>query len=119
MLPDQESRPAPDTFDAHVLIEEGQPVVVARGEIDLASATRLDSALAQALSAGPRITLDLGDVTFMDSTGINAVVGVLHHLGRTPEAIVLRDPTDAVRRVLAIAGIDHLFTVHTTRPSLH
>lgn len=119
MLPDQGSRPTPVAFDVDVLDEEGQPVVVVRGEIDLASATRLDTALAQAVAAGPRVTLDLGDITFMDSTGINAIVGILHHLGQAPEAIVLRDPTDDVRRVLAIAGVDHLFTVRTTRPSLH
>lgn len=116
MLPHQDPRPAPDMFAAHVIVEEDQPVVVVQGEIDLASAARLDTALTQALAAGPRITLDLSNTTFMDSTGINVIVGALHHLGRKPEGIVLRDPTDAVRRVLAVAGVDHLFTVHTTGP---
>lgn len=116
MLPDQEPRPAPVAFDAHVVAEDGQPVVVVRGEIDLATADRLNVALSQAIAAGPRVTLDLREITFMDSTGINALVAALHHLGQIPETTVLRDPTESVRRILAIAGIDHLLTLQTTRP---
>jgi hypothetical protein len=38
-----------------------------------------------------------------------------NRLGQIPETIVLRDPSPAVRRVLAVAGIDHLFTLQSTR----
>jgi stage II sporulation protein AA (anti-sigma F factor antagonist) len=114
MLSDQEP-PQAVGFDAHVVTEDGHPVVVIRGEIDLAVADQLDAVLARAIEAGPRITLDLRDTSFMGSTGINALVAAHNRLGQIPETIVLRDPTPAVRRVLAVAGIDHLFNLQSTR----
>ena len=114
MVSDRDARPPPGAFHAEVVVEDGQPVVMMRGEIDLATADRLDTVLTQALAAGPRMVLDLRDITFMDSTGINALVAAIHQLGPTPGRIVLRDPADPVRRVLAVAGIDHLFHIQTS-----
>jgi len=117
MLPTQEPGPPAHAFDICVVAQDGHPVVVLRGEIDLAAAERLGAALAEAMAAGSRIIVDLSGTSFMDSTGVNALIDAHHRLGQLPEAIVLRDPSPAVRRVLAVAGIEHLFTLHATRSS--
>jgi anti-anti-sigma factor len=45
----------------------------------------------------------------MDSAGVSALLSAYRHLGQVPEAIVLIEPSPAVRRVLALAGIASLF----------
>ena len=48
-----------------------QPVIVARGEIDVATSPLLRSELASVLAQGPEeVTLDLHGVSFVDSSGL-------------------------------------------------
>ena len=50
-----------------------------------------------------RLTLDLSELTFIDSSGIHA----LERLTREAErVVVLRSPTASVRRVFEIVGLD-------------
>jgi anti-sigma B factor antagonist len=51
--------------------ERGACRVTLRGELDLATAARLEQALAQ---AGDDVLLDLRDLTFMDSTGVRVLL---------------------------------------------
>ena len=115
MIPDQDRGLAPASFDARVVLEDGRPVVVVQGEVDLATGEQFEAVLAQAVADGPRITVDLRDVTFLDSTGLVALVIAHNHLGQVPEAIVLRDAQPQVCKVLAISGIERFFTLETTR----
>jgi anti-anti-sigma factor len=62
---------------------------------------------------GPCIELDLRDVTFMDSAGLRVLEAVHLRLGQLPEAVILRDPTPAVQRLLHLAGMEGLFAVRT------
>ena len=53
------------------------PVLTAAGELDLAAAPGLWQRASSALARGAtRLTLDLSAVTFMDVSGLRAVVGV-------------------------------------------
>jgi len=88
---------------------DGVVTVVARGELDLATSNALRTALESAIGlAGARVVVRLGDVTFMDSTALSALV----HGWRlaTDKGIVLTvtDPTPAVQRVFKITGLDDL-----------
>ena len=51
--------------------ERGASRVTLRGELDLATAARLEQALAQ---AGDGVLLDLRELTFMDSTGVRVLL---------------------------------------------
>jgi anti-anti-sigma factor len=51
--------------------ERGASRVTLRGELDLATAARLEQALAQ---AGNGVLLDLRELTFMDSTGVRVLL---------------------------------------------
>src|SRR4051812_48186750 len=54
---------------------DGVTVLRVRGEIDHETAAPLRGALPPAdESAGPHIVIDLGQVTFIDSSGINALI---------------------------------------------
>jgi anti-sigma B factor antagonist len=58
-------------FDLTVGREAGATRLVLRGELDLATAPRLEHALAE---AGEGVLLDLRGLTFMDSTGVRALL---------------------------------------------
>ena len=88
-----------------------RPIVVARGEIDVATSPMLRSELASVLASQPEdITVDFRDVAFVDSSGLGVLVGALKRLregGGGTVAVV--GAQDAVRKVFEITGLDSLF----------
>ncbi|MEV4642486.1 STAS domain-containing protein [Actinoplanes sp. NPDC049548] len=75
------------------------------GEIDQSTAVVLAAALSDAVPGRRRVEVDLADVTFMDSSGINVLV---QH--RIPGCdLVLADVPPRIRRVLEITALDHIF----------
>jgi anti-anti-sigma factor len=73
------------------------------GELDL---EQMDAFVERAMASvdGQReIVFDLSQLTFLDSSGIRAIVGLA---GRIPQGVVLRNPRDNVRRVLRIVDLE-------------
>ena len=52
----------------------GQPVLVLRGDIDLATAPQFEAACSRLAAFTDRLILDLGGVEFMDSSGLSVLV---------------------------------------------
>ncbi len=77
--------------------------VALRGEIDIASVPLLQERVS-ALS-GPRVVIDLSEVTFMDSSGIGALLRVRQELEGRAVAVTVRRPVDRVRRVIDLLGL--------------
>lgn len=115
---DQERANGPIEFDVEVVDGGDRPVVILKGEVDLSTVgpftAALDTAIARCDGAGGGIELDLRETTFMGSTGLTALIAAHQRLGQVPEAIVLRDPSPAVRRLLDLAGLEDLFTLRET-----
>jgi len=84
--------------------------VFVTGELDLATAPRLDEALA-ALTADV-IVVDLSGCTFLDSAGIRALVGTARKLGETDRGLRVVTSDAGVLRLLEITGVDTLIRVH-------
>ena len=72
------------------------------GELDMAVAERFE---ATALSGSDRtdIVVDLGELVFIDSSGIRSLLRVAQAV--SPRCVRLRSPAPSVRRVLDITGI--------------
>ena len=86
--------------------------VVLTGEIDLATAGRVREALIAISNSGePHVVIDMANVTFMDSTGLAALVGPLKRFRSMQGEIVLRSPNKSVRKVLEITGLTRVFTI--------
>lgn len=79
------------------------------GEIDAYSAPALAARLGTYEAS--TLVLDLGGVTFIDSSGLRVVVN-LHQRGLTggPE-LVIKDPSRAVVRLFEIAGLTDVLAV--------
>jgi anti-sigma B factor antagonist len=69
-----------------------------------------DVAIAQAAD-GDTLTIDLGEVTFLDSTGIGALVGISNAAKDNAIPLVLRAVPDRITKLLAITGLDDVFTI--------
>ena len=54
--------------------QDGVAVVDVDGDLDLASVGDVDAALQDALSGGEPVVVDLEDVSFIDSTGMKAMI---------------------------------------------
>ena len=54
------------------------------------------------------VVLDLGEVTFVDSTGLSALMDAHFEAERAGCAFSIRRPSKAVRRVVALAGVERV-----------
>jgi anti-anti-sigma factor len=83
-------------------------VVRASGELDIASAKRLEDALEQAINSdASAVVLDLGGLSFIDSTGLRVLLlaAKLSATNRTPLRMVgAREP---IREVIDVSGLEH------------
>jgi stage II sporulation protein AA (anti-sigma F factor antagonist) len=91
---------------------EGQRAVVRpHGEIDVQTVPALRHALDAAVE-GSRgdLVLDLGEVTFLDSSGLGVVLG---RFRRMPDGrrLILRRPRGHVRSLLDLAGVPALMAI--------
>jgi anti-anti-sigma factor len=88
------------------------------GEIDMASAPALEEALLVALADGRPVTVDMKDVTFIDSSGLKVIVSTAAE-STPPAALTVKDPSPAVRRVLEIFGMTQLPQIRVIGAELH
>jgi anti-sigma B factor antagonist len=93
--------------------------VIVRGEIDVATAPRLGTALAQAEARRrgdaltPSVVVDLSDVQFMDASGLGVLVGAARSARRHGDVVVLRAPSPTVMRLLEITRLLDAFRIET------
>jgi anti-sigma B factor antagonist len=89
-------------------------VIAVEGELDLSSAPRLKWMLLDALDAGrSRVVVDLGGVSFMDSTGLGVLIGVNKRLEQGSELVIVCPP-GVVRQVFEFSGTDGAFSIFPT-----
>ena len=88
--------------------QEGDSLVVrALGELDIATANTLDEELRRVWhrDAAP-ITLDLGKLDFLDSTGLRTLLAVARHSRENGDRLRIRLGSGAVRRVIKVSGVE-------------
>jgi anti-sigma B factor antagonist len=82
--------------------DPADPVLAIDGELDLASVGAVRAGMDPVLARGPqKLTLDLGGLTFMDSSGIALLIEASQ---RVP-TVALVDVQPNVRRILAVTGL--------------
>jgi anti-anti-sigma factor len=109
------SAPPPD-FEIRLADEGGVSVVTVSGELDLATVARFEETIRDQLAAQP-VRLDLAGLTFMDSSGVRALDGLLRELA--PKAwrlSIVPDLQDSVRQILEITGMIDVLPFEHTEP---
>ncbi len=88
-----------------------------RGELDMATAVDLRSRLAEELGKGPgAVAVDLTELSFVDSSGIGALLVASRRAQEAGCSFVLHSPGRAVRRALQLTGVDALLKIEDDPP---
>jgi anti-sigma B factor antagonist len=94
------------------ILEGGETLVRAAGELDVHTCPEFQEVLSAALERRPdHLVIDLSEVTFMDSTALGVLV-VLQRGMRRPLDVVVTQPH--LRKVLFITGLNTVFALHRT-----
>jgi anti-anti-sigma factor len=91
---------------------DGTVVVAVDGEIDLETAPRLANWVSDALTSSPKkVVLDVAQVTFIDSSGLTALILGHTEAARAGAELVLRSVTRQTYDLLLMTGLDQVLAI--------
>lgn len=98
-------------------VRTGVAAVVVSGEIDMARTPQFTEALAGAVRRNDALALliDLSAVTFIDSSGLNALVHAFDRAGRSSRDMVLVSADRHVIALLEMSGLERVLRRFDTR----
>ena len=94
--------------------DQAAPKVIAlSGDLDIASVRNVAAELSEAVGDTSRdLVVDLRHVSFMDSTGLGALVQAQKRMRRQGRGMTLRVvPGSPVASILEVSGMDQAFTI--------
>jgi anti-sigma B factor antagonist len=96
---------------------QGQVTLIqVQGRVDSMTANQLGEALTKEIDGGNiNVVLDLSSVDYMSSAGLREIVTALKKAKRATGDLRLAQPSDRVREVLEMAGLDTIFRIYTSQ----
>jgi anti-anti-sigma factor len=92
-------------------LEGSTGTLLLSGELDASSAPQVDEAVDQLIADGAgELLIDLGEVTFIDSSGLRSLNRARKNLGNG-DVVRLRNPQLGTVRLLEITGLTDQFPV--------
>jgi anti-anti-sigma factor len=83
------------------------------GRLNMVAAPRLKEAIDEAVGAGtPRIVVDLSAVSFMDSSGLGALIAGLKKARQASGDLRIAGVNDQVATVLRLTNLDRVLRAH-------
>ena len=96
----------------HNIREEASAVVVAfEGDVDLESSRRARKVLLECVGRKRAVLVDLSQVTYIDSSGVAALVESFQSARKGGTTFALVAISDATLKVLQLARLDKVFTI--------
>jgi anti-sigma B factor antagonist len=95
------------------LAEDGTALIAVLGEIDFTNADEVACAIRDAVSrwSPATVRVDLRQATFIDSTGLGALIAGYRAAIDGQSRFVVTNPTSGFRRMLVVTGLCELFGV--------
>jgi len=90
---------------------DGRVTVSVTGDVDLVSSPQLREVLDEALASSPQVHLELSGLTFIDSSGLSALVEGHRKARDAGGVLVLRNPPSILVRLLDITSLNTLLVV--------
>ena len=87
-------------------------VIALSGEVDLDSSPRAREALLEAVARRAQVVVDLSAVDYIDSSGVASLVEAYQQARKNSSTFTLATPSEPARRVLELARLDRVFTIH-------
>ena len=104
-------------FRIAIVHADGDVTVELGGEVDLACVCelreRLDTATDTSLGD---VTINLSDVTFLDSTGLKVLLAAHHRLTATQRCLTVLNPSRPVHRVFELSGLLDVLDIRLSAP---
>ncbi len=101
----------PKSLDTRTAVVEGRPVVSVSGDVDLVSSPELRRVLDDALEVSPHVVVDVGDMSFIDSSGLSTLVDVQRRAREAGGGLTLRRPSRMLSRLLHITRLETVLAV--------
>jgi anti-sigma B factor antagonist len=96
--------------------DEGTALVNIEGRLDAAAAPGFRQQITAAISEGNvRLALHLAHVSFMDSTGLGALVAALKAARKADGDISIVAPSSQVQKLFRLTAMDRVFRIFETR----
>ena len=90
--------------------QDGVAVIAFAGRLDFLSAGEARARLAEAVAQGHRrLVVDLGETSFIDSSGLGALIGGLKAARKAGGDLRIARPTEQARAVLTLTSLDRVF----------
>lgn len=83
------------------------------GELDASTSPSLSVAFAELPTATSQVDVDLGGVTFIDSSGLRVLIALNDRVTADGGSVVVSSASNPVRRLLEITGLEATFGVIT------
>lgn len=94
-------------------VETGVAVLRLDGRLNLVSAPRLKAAIDESVEAGrTRVVVDLAAVSFMDSSGLGALIAGLKKARQASGDVRITGVTQQVATVLQLTNLDRVLRAH-------
>jgi anti-sigma B factor antagonist len=94
-------------------LSDGTGVTVT-GELDMSNSQILEDYLNDEIQSEQNdLFLNLAELSFIDSSGLAVLLNTRRLLQSFDRSLVLLSPSQVVRRVLEITGLDGVFEIHT------
>jgi anti-sigma B factor antagonist len=101
---------AASEFQIHAGVDAD--VIAVTGEIDLHTSPRLRDTLLSHLTNDARdLTVDLSEVTFIDSTGLSVLIAALRRARSLGGDLRLRSPSRQTYKVLELTKLTEVFAI--------
>jgi len=97
-------------LEAHVRDEEGTPVIELVGDIDRNAEEALDTAYSEVEQADS-VVLDFTQVSYINSTGIAVIVGLLARARANGQSLTARGLSEHYRRIFEITRLADFMTI--------
>ena len=97
---------------ASIREEQGKIVIALEGDIDLENAGEVRKALLANLKQKKDLLIDMAGVSYIDSSGIASLVEGLQVARKQKNELSLVSVSQRARRVLELARLDKVFTIH-------
>ena len=90
-------------------------IMTLSGRLDGPNPSILKKKLGEQLRRSNRIIIDMGQVSFIDSTGLGVLIGALKKAISRRGDIRLVGPTEEVRMLMELTRVDRVFLVYSSQ----
>lgn len=89
-------------------------VIQGQGRLNMVSAPSLREAVKEAIAGGrPKVIVELSGITFMDSSGLGALIGCLKKTREANGDLRIVAPTPQVSMVLQLSNLDRVLSTYS------